>query len=131
VSGIYIEKNIENPFTKKKQTTLSSSIRSKNEISQAYLDYKPTFGLGKQVYYIDILTNLFGRGGLAPHILVGFFFKGPQKKIKNCCRNKTTDKKKKMAIAAAQTENFQVSADLKKKKVMMLGGPRSPYGPPN
>jgi hypothetical protein len=31
-----------------------------------------------------------------------------------------------MAIAAAQTENFQILADLKKnknKKVMMLGGP--------
>jgi hypothetical protein len=27
------------------------------------------------------------KNGLAPKILVGFFFKGPPKKIKNCCKN--------------------------------------------
>jgi hypothetical protein len=68
------------------------------------------------------------RGGLAAQILVGFFFEGPPK-------NENADQKKKKrslnknykgAIAAAQTGNsHKLSADLKKKKkVMMLGGPR-------
>jgi hypothetical protein len=33
------------------------------------------------------------RGGLAPQILVGFFFKGPPKK--NCCKNEIAELKKK------------------------------------
>jgi hypothetical protein len=56
-------------------------------------------------------TTVNARDGLAPQILVGFFFKGPPKK--KCFQNKNTDKKKslnkhyKRGVAAAQkTENF-------------------------
>jgi hypothetical protein len=52
------------------------------------------FGL-KPAKAKDLIEVQTDRGGLAPQILVGFFFKGPQKKKKNCCQNKIAEQKKK------------------------------------
>jgi hypothetical protein len=73
------------------------------------------------------------RGGLAPQILVGFFFKGPLKK-KNCCKNKIADLKKQKT--AAQTESRRPNrklttnqADLKKNRSWCWGAPDCLRGP--
>jgi hypothetical protein len=59
---------------------------------------------------------LMTRGGLAPQTLVGFFSRGPQKKIAAKTKIGHSRHGLERAIAAAQTENFQISADLKKNR---------------
>jgi hypothetical protein len=53
------------------------------------------------------------RGGLAPQIWVGFFFKGPLKKIQNCCENKVADQKKKRSLI----KNYKGPLPLPKQKI--------------
>jgi hypothetical protein len=60
------------------------------------------------------------RSGLAPQILVGFFFKGPKKKAN---LKKIINKNYKGQVPLSKHKISTNQADLKKKKVMMVRGP--------